>query len=267
MVKPCDISLIISTYNRPDALVACLESVRRQKRLPMEVIVADDGSGEETKSTIERLARDFPIPIIHVWQEDRGFRLAQIRNKAIARARGKYIVQTDGDIVMSRRFIADHARYAREGEFVKGVRVRLDETPSREICLSPRGRIPSFFSRGLLNRLKAVRFLPLAYFFASYFKKDKAYGLGCNMAFFKKDLIAVNGYDEAFEGWGREDDDIAHRLYRAGIKMRDLRFAGICYHLWHVENSRADMEENMRKCAQRDAAGIVRAEKGLDAHL
>lgn len=261
-----EVSLVVSTYNRPDALEACLESVRRQRTLPGEVIVADDGSGPSTGAVISRLKKDFPIPLIHVWHEDKGFRLAKIRNRAMAQTRGKYIVQTDGDMLLSPLFISDHIRFARENHYVKGVRVRLDRKTTIQRCALPRGKTPGLLSRGLNDRLKAVRFLPAAAWFASHFKKGKAYGLGCNMAFFKKDLLAVNGYDESFEGWGREDDDIAHRMHRAGIRMRDLRFAAICFHLWHHENSRSDMEENMRLCHERDQAGTIRAEKGIDQY-
>lgn len=265
-IKGSDISLIVSTYNRPDALEACLESIRRQKVLPLEVIVADDGSGPETKKVLSRLESTFPIPLIHVWHEDKGFRLAKIRNRAMAKARGTYIVQTDGDMLLNPYFIADHLRFARENHYVKGVRVRMDEKSSQYRCRFPRQSTPGIFSAGLADRLKAFRFLPAAAWFASHFKKGKAYGLGCNMAFFKKDIITVNGYDESFEGWGREDDDIAHRLHRAGIRMRDLRFAAVCFHLWHPENSRDDMEENMRLCRLRDEAGTIRAEKGIDRY-
>ena len=260
------VSLVVSTYNRPDALEACLESVRRQRVLPDEVIVADDGSGPATARLVDRLAASFPVPLVHVWHEDKGFRLAKIRNRAMAKAKGDYIVQTDGDIIMHPDFIADHKRFARRGFYVKGVRVKLGEDLSRSLCASP-DRNPSLFSRGIEARHKGLRFLPLAAWFARYFKKDKAYGLGCNMAFFRDDLIAVNGYDEAFEGWGREDDDMAHRLFRSGVRMRDVRFAAICYHLWHKENSRADMEANVRRCRQRDEAGIVRSESGIDRYL
>ncbi len=259
-------SLVISTYNRPDALEACLESVRTQSLLPMEVIVADDGSTAETAELVRRMADKFPVPVIHVWHEDKGFRLAKIRNRAMARACGEYIIQTDGDILLHRHFIADHVRFARHGHYAKGVRVRLDESTTPKFISSP-GLTPRFWDKGLSDKKKAMRCLPLAAWFATHFKKDKALALGCNMAFFKSDIVTVNGYDEAFEGWGREDDDIAHRLFRAGVKMRDVRFAAVCYHLWHPENSRADWEANLRKCQLRDELGIVKAEQGIDQYL
>lgn len=260
-------SLVISTYNRPDALAACLESVRRQRRLPDEVIIADDGSTAPTRELVEALAADFPVPLVHVWHPDEGFRLAAIRNRAMARAKGDYIIQIDGDILLHRDFVADHVRLARRGSYAKGVRVRLDENLSRQICSEGLRRMPGVFTPNISDRVKAMRFLPLARLFAAHFKKGKAYGLGCNMAFFRSDLLRVNGYDEDFVGWGREDDDIAHRLSRAGIGMRDTRFAAVCFHLWHPENSRAQAEANIELCRRRDEEGIIRAVHGIDRYL
>lgn len=266
-MKKLEISLLVSTYNRSDALIACLESVRRQRLLPKEVLIADDGSREDTRNAIDMISRDFPVPIIHVWHEDRGFRLAAIRNKAIARASGEYLVQTDGDILLHPMFLADHAAFARRGCYVKGVRVKLGRELSEKICADPTGWVSNLLWRkDIDDRHKAVRSLPLARWFAAHFKKGKAHGLGCNMGFWISDLYAVNGYDETFEGWGREDDDIAHRLHRQGVEMRDLRFAALCAHLWHPENSRADMDRNVRLCNERDAAGIIVAAKGLDRY-
>ncbi|MDE6305135.1 MAG: glycosyltransferase, partial [Muribaculaceae bacterium] len=99
------VSLIISTYNRPDALSVTLESVRNQSRLPDEVIIGDDGSGADTARVINRFKDGFPVPIIHVWQEDKGFRLAMIRNRSVAAASGDYIIQTDGDVLLHPHFI------------------------------------------------------------------------------------------------------------------------------------------------------------------
>ncbi len=130
------ISLILSTYNRPDALAVTLESILRLDRLPDEVIVGDDGSTRETAEVIESFRPRFPIPLVHLWHEDRGFRLAKMRNKCIARATGDYIVQIDGDLILHPAFIADHAAAARPHAFLKGTRVLLDRPYSEAICAS-----------------------------------------------------------------------------------------------------------------------------------
>lgn len=109
------VSVIVATYNRPDALEMCLKSLMEQSRLPDEIVVGDDGSGAGTKDVIERMARISPAKIVHVWQEDKGFRLARIRNKAVLASMGEYIIQIDGDIIAHHRFVEDHLRYARPG--------------------------------------------------------------------------------------------------------------------------------------------------------
>ncbi len=152
------ISLIVTTYNRPDALRLVLDSISRQSRLPDEVVVADDGSGDETRRLLENTAAGFPVPLRHVWQEDKGFRAGTARNKAIAAASGEYIVQIDGDMVLHPCFVADHAAVARRGAFVLGSRVRLNEEWTRRYCRS--GRFPSIsiFSRAIYKgREKAIR--------------------------------------------------------------------------------------------------------------
>ena len=115
-------TLIISTYNRPEALSVCLDSVRFQTVMPDEVIVGDDGSTSETKDLIESFKKDFPVPLIHLWQEDKGFRLAMMRNKSVAAATGDYIIEIDGDIFLHNKFVEDHKRLAKPGHYLRGTR-------------------------------------------------------------------------------------------------------------------------------------------------
>ncbi|MDE6541452.1 MAG: glycosyltransferase family 2 protein [Muribaculaceae bacterium] len=262
------ISLIITTYNRPDALAAVLESVLAQKRMPDEVIVGDDGSGPETREMLREYESRFPVPLVHVWHADKGFRLAEIRNKCIARATGDYIIQTDGDIIMLPHFVADHAALARRGYFARGVRVRLSAARSAEICRS--GRPPkrvSVFSRGLLrDRLKAWR-LPWVGRVISYRRKTTCGAIGCNMAFWRDDLVRVNGYDDCFTGWGYEDTDLLMRLMAAGVRMmRPYRMA-LCLHLWHPEKSKHDAPEARAYMESKMARGELRPAHGLADHL
>jgi glycosyltransferase involved in cell wall biosynthesis len=118
-------SLIVTTYNRPDALHVVLQSVLRQSQLPDEVIIADDGSGEATRMLIASLQHDFPVPLVHVWQEDLGFRAARIRNLAASKAQGDYVVFIDGDMMLHRRFLDSHVRAAREKWMLHGKRAML----------------------------------------------------------------------------------------------------------------------------------------------
>lgn len=261
-------SLIISTYNRPDALRVCLYSILRQRRLPDEVVIGDDGSRSDTADIIVDFASDAPFPVRHVWQEDKGFRLAMIRNKCVAAATGDYIIQTDGDIILHPRFIADHVLAAKAGKYLKGSRVRLNRELTELICRDARMPKIGVFNKNILSgRIKGVRCLPIAWYFRNYFKRDARWGLGCNMSFWRDDFLAVNGYDEKFEGWGREDDDLAHRLVRHGTRMGDLRFAGIIYHLWHPGDTNDNMHNNTGLCQENDAKATIRAAQGVDKYL
>lgn len=234
-------SLIITTYNWKEALKAVLESVKRQTVLPDEVIVADDGSREDTKAMIDQMREDFPVPLLHSWHEDNGFQLSMSRNRAIAKASGEYLIMIDGDMVLSQTFIESHKNVAKPNWFVQGGRVLTDETCSREIM--EHGMVPSIFSKGIRNRKNCITNPLLSKLFSRERNNDKA-TRGCNMAFWKQDVLDVNGFNQDFVGWGREDSEFVHRMLNAGKSRLYLKFAGVGYHLYHVENSRGSLPEN-----------------------
>ncbi len=261
-------TLIISTYNRPDALAVCLDSVRRQTLLPDEVVIGDDGSGPETRETIETISKDFPVPIKHVWHEDDGFRLAQMRNKSIAASSGEYIVEIDGDVFLHPRFMEDHMRLAKKGYYAKGGRVNLDKQLSDEICSARASRRIYPWTKGIENkRENGFRFKALSLYLAPRYRKHASPALGCNMSFWKEDFIKVNGYDEGYVGWGCEDHDFARRLQRSGIKKRYLKFAGIVYHLWHEDKYNYNVENNRRREREQNEKQAVRCEVGVDQYI
>lgn len=244
MKKDCGVSLIISTYNWPEALNCCLQSVRNQKLLPNEVIVADDGSRVETRRLIEKHQQDFPVPLRHVWQADEGFQLSKIRNKAIAFASEDYIVQIDGDLILEPHFIQDHVAFSRKNTFVSGTRVQMSPELSEKVLRDQMSNI-SMRSKGLNNFSNGFRIPVLTSFLATRYKaKDLAYVRGCNMAFWKADLIAVNGYNESIVGWGREDSELAIRLINASVKKRILKFGAVTFHIYHNETLRANLNAN-----------------------
>lgn len=259
------ISLVVSTYNWPRALELVLASVRAQRLLPVEVLVADDGSRDETRALVAREASTFPVPLVHVWHEDRGFRAAAIRNKAIAQARGEYVVQIDGDIVLHPAVIGAHAAYAQPGSFVQGSRALL--TPSRTAALLAEGLSPlGPLSRGIAHRLNALYAPWLAPL--SLGTRDTVSRIrGCHIAFWRDDLLRVNGYDEAYEGWGREDSDLTLRLGHAGVSRRNLKFAAVAFHLWHQPQSRDAFARNDDRLSQARAERRIRAVRGLDQYL
>lgn len=258
-------SLLVATYNWPQALALVLAAVRQQTMLPQEVLIADDGSGSDTRALIEREARTFPVPLVHVWHEDRGFRAAAIRNQAIAQSRGDYVVQIDGDIVLHPGALAAHAAWARRGSFVQGSRALLTEARTAELLRT--GLVPlGPFARGVERRLNAWYAPWLAGM--SRGTRDTIERIrGCHIAFWRDDLLRVNGYDEAYEGWGREDSDLTLRLGNAGIVRRNLKFAAVAFHLWHRQQSRDAFDRNSERLAQARREGRVRAQRGLEQYL
>ncbi|WP_245586298.1 glycosyltransferase family 2 protein [Olivibacter sitiensis] len=236
-------SLVVSTYNWPEALRLCLESIMIQEELPNEVIIADDGSAKETGRLIAKYQKMFPIALRHIWQEDLGFRKTVILNKAIAAASGDYVIQIDGDIVLHSRFVKDHLVHARKGVFVKGSRALIGAKRSKQLlrnkkaCFTP-------FSTGIKNRFNALR-IP---FLSSLIITDECNPRdvkGCNMAFWKADFVGVNGYENNLNGWGHEDIELAARFINKGIRKYHLKLAAICYHIHHNLVSRISESSNL----------------------
>lgn len=240
MHKPKTCSLLISTYNWPDALRLVLESALRQTRMPDEILIADDGSGDETRELVSSFREKFPCPLRHVWHEDAGFRKCVIWNKAIAETASEYIVQIDGDCVISSRFIEDHLRTARPGWFTCGSRTLLTRERTDELIARGGADDLGAFSRGVRNRANALRIPCLARLIRESYRAKKPYiSKGCNMGFWTKDLLAVNGYNEEISGWGREDAELEVRLMKLGIRRQSLKFGGVEFHLFHKENDRS----------------------------
>lgn len=246
------ISVIVSTYNWPEALELALGSLLSQTRLPDEIIVGDDGSGPETKAVVDRIAASSQVPVVHVWQEDRGFRLARIRNKAVMAATGDYIIQIDGDIIAERHFVADHAESARAGHFLRGSRVMLGEKLSRRICIARCLPAIRLWTRGVDSKVFNTLRLPFVARRLLDRYRLRNYVLGCNMSFFKADFLAVNGYDENFVGWGGEDSDFFRRRSLYGIRPRRLKFYGLTYHLYHPLASKHNEEVHQSYCRRPD---------------
>jgi len=241
------VALLISTYNRPDALELCLKSVLNQHVLPDEILIADDGSGEETAKLIENYISLSNVSIHHVWHKDDGFKLAQIRNKAIAQSSCDYIIQIDGDLILHPFFIKDHKDFAKPNTFVRASRIYLDEQLTKE-KISYKNIEVNRFSRGVSNVLSSFRLPFLQFLFERNYKVkgEEIWEIhGCNMAFWRNDAIEVNGYNEDFVGWGPEDKEFVARLMNLGLKKRFLKCGAIAYHLWHRTNQKENLAKNI----------------------
>jgi glycosyltransferase involved in cell wall biosynthesis len=259
------VSVIVATYNWKEALRVVLHALRAQRESPMEVIVADDGSRPDTGALVADEARTFPVPLLHVWHEDTGFRLGTIRNKAIARARGDYIVQLDGDIVVHPMFVRAHRRFARRGSYVQGSRAMVGKDATRATLEAGHLTVGPF-SRDIWNRANGI-YLPWLVPFVTGPTDPLRRTRGCHMAFWRDDLVRVNGYNEDIEGWGREDSEIAARLLNAGVRRRNFKFAAVAWHLWHQERGDEAVGKNHAIYEQVVRDRVQRCTRGLDRHL
>ena len=279
------ITLAITTHARADALARVLAGVRAQTRTPDEVIVAEDGEDPATAAVVSRHAAapgGGAAQLHHLRQPHHGFRVARLRNLAIAAATGDYIVFIDGDMLLHPEFLEDHARCARRGRWTQGVRVPLDAATTRTmlagagVALDGVGDgagddapiLPGPFSRGRFGlrraalwhapRLQRVLRGPGAALLAVK---------SCNQGFWRSDLLRVNGFDERFEGWGPEDKELCARLGHAGVRRQALLGGGIACHLHHPPAPRDRRALNESLLAATLAARATRCERGVDAHL
>ena len=236
------LTLVITTYNWPESLELVLKSIENQTVLPGEVVIADDGSSFETQELITGFQQDSELNIIHSWQEDMGFRAAKSRNKAILKSTGDYIILIDGDMILHPEFIQDHIDNAVPGYFAQGSRVLLSQDISKTVIDKQRLKF-SFFSNGLKNRKNAIHSKLLSIIFSN--KTNYLRGIrSCNMAFYRQDFLNITGFNNEFEGWGREDSEFAVRLQNSGIKRRNIRFNAIQFHLWHNKNTKVLLDRN-----------------------
>jgi glycosyltransferase involved in cell wall biosynthesis len=261
------LALVVTTHERPDALAAVLDSVARQRVAPDEIVIADDGSGAATQQVIAAFAARSTVSVRQVSQPHEGFRVARLRNLAIAVTAADYVVFIDGDMLLHPDFIADHRRHARPGFYTQGVRVHTDAPLTKRLTTAP-AALPSFWSAGLggLRRLYLLRSAALA-----SMTRTLANGIiaikSCNLGAWRKDLVRVNGFDEAFVGWGPEDKDLCARLENAGVRRQTLLFGGIALHLHHAPVSRAALPANLALLARTRRERRVRCDLGLDAHV
>jgi len=260
------ISLIITTYNWKEALDLTFRSLARQTLMPMEIIVADDGSRADTGELVRAWAARLPVPVRHLWQEDLGFRLARSRNRAIAASRGDYVILIDGDMVLHQQFIADHACAARRGYFIQGVRL-LTEPATAQRMLRDGTLDLGFFSPGIRRRRHTIRNRALSWLLYQQIHTHQKAIRGSNQAYWRDDLLRVNGFDERMVGWGREDNEIAARCYHIGVRRRNLKFAALAIHLYHAVRHPVGINPNdviLRATLQQRR---TRCELGVDQHL
>jgi len=239
------IALIISTYNNPDFLRLVLNGYARQDDKHFSIYIADDGSKEETRELIEHIKETFPVPIHHIWHADKGFRKARVHNIALKAVQEAYIILTDGDCIPLPNMIATHRKLAQPQTIISGSRILLSPAWTKQLCSDQ-----EIIHENIWNYLKyrfsgkINRIFPLLMPPRLSPKKNKLSGIhGCHLACYTADLLYINGFDESFEGWGREDSDLVARLLHSDVQRKNLLGTPVL-HLWHKENSRACLNTN-----------------------
>lgn len=257
------ITLVISTYNWPEALQLCLKSIMSQTVMPEEIVIADDGSKPVTKEAIDRFRKIYKKKIKHIWHQDHGFKLAEIRNKAILETKCDYIIQIDGDVILHQDFVKDHKIFAKPNSFIKGRRLMIGKTKS-ESLLRNKSTSVSFLSPDVKMREHGIRIPFFNEIFISKEEKSADGVMGSNMAFWRKDFLTVNGYNNSLKGWGAEDKEIAQRFVNLGLVKRKIRYGAIQYHIYHPQSDNCKHDEQMQEIESLKISKKTRCENGLD---
>jgi glycosyltransferase involved in cell wall biosynthesis len=250
--RPTLISIIVTTYNQPAFLKLVLNALELQTDTNFEIIIADDGSKDETRQLVLNHLSKSGKRICHAWHADKGFRAAAIRNQGIALANGDYLIFLDGDCIPQSDFVAVHRKLAEPGFLLSGSRVMLSKQFSESLT-SNAAILPSQNChlyllkqrlRGNLNKVLPFLFkhfpLIIRKSFSFNFRRIKS----CNLAVWTSDCKKIDGFDASFVGWGHEDADFVVRLFNAGINRKYGTWATEVFHLWHPINSRENEIKN-----------------------
>jgi glycosyltransferase involved in cell wall biosynthesis len=233
-----DTSIIITTYNWPEALALSLDSILRQSVQDIQIVIADDGSNEHTAQIVEKVLGPSDRKWIHVRHADIAVRQSRIKNLAVKHATGEYLIFSDHDVILHPEFIADHLAFAQKRCFLQGKRVLLTEQLTQKILITGAFVPLPPYSPGIKNRKNTFRCPALGRTLMRP-KKFQTSLRGCNFSVHRQDYFAVDGFDEVFDGqWGREDADICYRLFHNGVHTKNLWFTALQYHLFHKDIKR-----------------------------
>lgn len=275
MSKP-KASIILATYQWPEALAMVLSGLVTQSERSFEVMIADDGSDERTEAVIESYRRRVPFAIHHFWQENKGFRKSRILNEAIRAAEGQTLIFLDGDCVPHREFVEQHIALQEQGRYVCGRRVDLSKAYTAQLnAAQVEGGALNGVGCGIfdlwLDSLKKNGSKPFhrAYMVkAPWLRKlsglDKVVDLkGCNFSVSRADMLAIDGFDEGYEGYGREDTDVELRLQNLGLTIKSAKNLCLQFHLWHEPRAFTPVNEDL--LAEVKSSKRVKARRGLGA--
>lgn len=234
------VAVIVSTYNAHEYLAKVLDGYLAQTRPPDELIVADDGSDSRSGEVVTKFAPKTKFPVRHIWHEDLGFRAGKIRNEAVKACSAEYLIFTDGDCIPHRRSVEDHIRIMKVGYFVQGKRMLVSKQSSASFNYPGLRKLVKMRLKGEFSGSHHLLRIP-----GLTIRKRGLRGIKtCNFALHRKDFMAVNGFNEDFVGWGREDSELAVRLLKYGLKRKDVPFSAMMFHLWHEENVNEFLSRN-----------------------
>lgn len=232
------LSLVIAVYKKPEFLELVLQSCLNQTFKEFEILIADDGSGDEIRSMIARFNDKFTYPIIHCWHEDNGFRKTIIVNQSVLRANAEYIVFIDGDCILHHRFLETHWKYKNRNTILSGRRVRLGEKITGELTASDVSsrrieKLDFWIKKCIPKDIKHGIYVPMFYYLENCFRIKMWRILGCNFSMFRSDFLSVNGYDQRIIGRGMEDSNLNERVLLKKIRIRSVVREALQYHLFH----------------------------------
>ncbi|HHQ69183.1 MAG TPA: glycosyltransferase [Halothiobacillaceae bacterium] len=268
-------SVIFTTYNSPRWLEKVLWGFFAQTVRDFEIVIADDGSGEETRLLIERMQAESPMPIRHVWQEDDGFQKSRIMNKAIVAAEGDYLIFTDGDCIPRADFVEQHLRHAGRDRYLSGgyfkLPMSISEAITREDVQTQRAfDVDWLVSQGLKPSHKTMKLTARGKWadFLNWISPTRPTWNGHNASCHKEFALAVNGFEERMQ-YGGQDCEFGDRLTHLGLKPKRIRYSAVCIHLDHkrpyVSEEMLKNSHDIRTETQR--LKRVRAVEGLDKYL
>lgn len=266
------VSVIISTYNSEEWLRKVLEGYRGQIYDNYEIIIADDGSREETKVLIDSFRKDYPVAIRHLWHEDKGYRRQRILNKAIVEASYDYILFTDGDCIPRKDFVTTHVKYAEKGYFLSGGYCKLTMKASECITSQDIKEEKCFDANwladqdklGIKQRLKLTAGSNTANILDLITPTGATFN-NCNSSAWKEDLLAINGYDERMR-YGGPDRELGERLVNYGIKPKQIRYKAICLHLDHDRGykTKESVDRNLAIRKDTKSKNIIKTSFGIE---
>ena len=235
-------SVIAAFYNNMKYLKLVLAGIERQTEKAFELIIADDGSKEEVVSEIEQIAANYSFRIKHIWHNDKGFRKNKILNQAILASSSDYLIFIDADCIPHSKFVEEHLKEKEYNKVLTGRRVNLSQKLTN--LLSDENVNEGFLEANHLLMIEDAMFGESNYvekgfyfgnkFLRKYFNKKSRGLLGCNFSLHKKDMLAINGFDERYEAPSiGEDSDVQFRLELNGIKVKSVNHIAVQYHLYH----------------------------------